>query len=97
MDGAYAWSTCRYPDDLFDRIWPSYLDIYPELNTVVQNISTSRMIIDDLTRDEPPSAVMQTAITASEFSYSYPKGMAPGEYSMYMFYAELEELKPSQR
>ncbi|XP_076921368.1 putative LRR receptor-like serine/threonine-protein kinase At1g67720 [Bidens hawaiensis] len=91
----------RYPDDPFDRLWQS--DLVKKANYLVdvaagtEKVSTSSPI--DIGKDElPPQKVMQTAVVGRNGTLTYRLNLDgfPGFGWAYTYFAEIENLSPTQ-
>ncbi|XP_010549091.1 PREDICTED: probable LRR receptor-like serine/threonine-protein kinase At1g51810 [Tarenaya hassleriana] len=84
----------RFPNDRFDRVWSPLLppSIWNVLKTT-HNVNTSGMY-------NPPEVVMQTAATPKNASLKFGVFLRLAdptqEFRVYMYFAEIEELKPDE-
>ncbi|OAY68788.1 putative LRR receptor-like serine/threonine-protein kinase [Ananas comosus] len=99
--GAESNDSVRYPDDPFDRIWES--DSVKRANFLVdvapgtERIST-KMPVFVSTGEIPPEKVMQTAVVGQNGSLTYRLDLAgfPGNAWAFSYFAEIEDLPPSE-
>lgn len=95
--GAPSTDVIRYPDDPYDRIWDS--DLVKRQNYLVgvasgtERISTSRNV-DTMSREYPPTKVMQTAVVGTKGTLSYRLNLDgfPAYARAYAYFAEIEDL-----
>ncbi|KAJ8486666.1 hypothetical protein OPV22_019151 [Ensete ventricosum] len=84
-----ASDSLRFPADPYDRIWSSFMD--PSWST----LSSSSNVNNSLNMFEPPSAVMQTAVTpasGSQLVFSWDSVSPDDELYAVLHFAELQNL-----
>ncbi|XP_065855286.1 probable LRR receptor-like serine/threonine-protein kinase At1g67720 isoform X2 [Euphorbia lathyris] len=99
--GAESEDPVRYPDDLFDRIWES--DSVKKANYLVDVAEGTERVSNDMpidvnTHERPPEKVMQTAVVGMNGSLTYRLNLDgfPGYGWAATYYAEIEDLRPSE-
>ncbi|CAL9162383.1 unnamed protein product, partial [Musa hybrid cultivar] len=79
----------RFPDDPYDRVWSPYMDpSWSTLSSTSEVNNTDKMF-------EPPSAVMQTAVTpasGSQLAFSWDSVSPDDELYAVLHFAELQKL-----
>lgn len=85
--------SCRYPFDVFDRLWgPSYNSKWTQLTTS-NTVNPGRNY-------QPPSEVMGTAATPpdanSPLEFFWSATDPKTKFYVYMYFSELEQLKPNE-
>ncbi|XP_065004375.1 probable LRR receptor-like serine/threonine-protein kinase At5g59680 [Musa acuminata AAA Group] len=84
-----ASDTVRFPDDPCDRVWSPYMD--PSWST----LSSTSEVNNSGNMFEPPSAVMQTAVTpasGSQLAFSWDSVSPDDELYAVLHFAELQKL-----
>jgi hypothetical protein len=84
----------RYGYDIHDRYWAPYNKLgWTDLSTLL-SIDNSR------SNYQPPSVVMNTAVTPvngnDPLEFSWDSEYATSEYYIYMYFAEVVKLQPNQ-
>ncbi|XP_009396747.3 probable LRR receptor-like serine/threonine-protein kinase At5g59680 [Musa acuminata AAA Group] len=84
-----ASDSVRFPDDPYDRVWSPYMDpSWSTLSSTSEVNNTDKMF-------EPPSAVMQTAVTpasGSQLAFSWDSVSPDDELYAVLHFAELQKL-----
>ncbi|CAA0811927.1 Leucine-rich repeat transmembrane protein kinase protein [Striga hermonthica] len=88
--------TIRYTDDPYDRIWTPVPG-----GTGLTSVASDAIFIDNSVPDNPPSAVLQNAVTTTTPSgeIQLPTALPPGQTPIYlnMYFSEVTQLDTTQR
>ncbi|PON97848.1 Malectin-like carbohydrate-binding domain containing protein [Trema orientale] len=84
----------RYQDDVYDRIWSNDFPSRTPVNT-----SQSNSIISVYYTEQPPAAVLSSAIQSlgTEIRYNFTNGMPNSEFLVYLHFAEVVQSAQGQR
>lgn len=82
----------RYPDDEYDRIWDSDLEVVDGISLYIP-ISTNNNVTIPFSSDSPPSKVMQTARSVNNktenMTFNFVARFGPGKYYLAFYFAEI--------
>lgn len=84
---------CRFPDDVYDRMWDGYNDSDNVQLSTFGTVAVSNIY-------HPPSIVMETAATPKKgmkyLNFSWEPIKESDQFYVYMHFAELEKLQSNQ-
>ncbi|BBN08361.1 hypothetical protein MPTK1_4g10940 [Marchantia polymorpha subsp. ruderalis] len=87
--GAKSDESVRYPDDPYDRVWDSDMKLFE--GALRETIATSEKVEQEHLREDPPSAVLETALTSST-TIIVPVPDIRDYYRAYLYFAEVINL-----